>query len=307
MLELFQSIGGFLVTVFVLTSMFNVGLTQKPAKIWAHLRNWQFLVAMVIINLLVTPALMVFALELVNVAPHYATGLIVMGVASGAPFLIKLAQASESDIALGATVLMVLMVATVVIMPILLPLLLPGVEVEVWPMVQALLVQMVAPLVLGMIVAQVFETFDEMIQPWVARASNFALYGLIVAILIGYSPSLLDGELWVALILGMAVLVIAFTVGYLMGDGHNQLKDIAGLGTAQRGTAAALITATSAFDDPRVLVIITMLNTVGVVFLILAAKAMSSDNGFNWLSPEGADVPRESRRHGATAGSTQTP
>ncbi|MDO4239842.1 bile acid:sodium symporter [Micrococcus sp.] len=291
MLELFQTVGQILVTVFVLTSMANVGLTQKPSRILAHLRNWHFLLAMVLVNLVVTPALMLLALQLVDVEPHYATGLLVMGLAAGAPFLIKLTQTSESDLALGATVLMVLMVATVLLMPVMLPLLMPGVEVEVWPMVQALLVQMALPLAVGMLFAQVAQKAAGAIQPWIARVSNIALYGLIVATLIGYSPALLDAQLWLALAVGLVVLVVAFTVGYMMGDGHDHLKDVGGLGTAQRGTAAALIVATTAFDDPRVLVVIVILNTLGVVLLIAAARWMASDGGIQWLSPAGPDMP----------------
>ena len=134
------------------------------------------------------------------------------------------------------------------------------------------------------------------VQPWVAATSNIALYVLIVAIVIGYLPAMSDPGLWVAIGVGLVVLVLALFLGWTMGDGHGHLKEVGGLGTAQRGTAAALIVAQTNFDDPRILVVITLLNTFGVVLLIAAAKVMSRDNAFDFLLPQAADVPGEPSR-----------
>lgn len=154
MLDLFKLIASWLVPLFVVTSMLNVGLTQKPSRILHHLRNYRFLVRMVATNLIIVPALMVFTLQLVPVEDAYAAGLIVFSLAAGAPFLIKLTAASEHDLALGATVLMVLMAATVALMPILLPLLIEGLAVDSLGIVRTLLLQMIAPMLVGMAIAE---------------------------------------------------------------------------------------------------------------------------------------------------------
>lgn len=271
--------------------MFNVGLTQKPSRILTHLRNRQFLIAMLIVNLIVVPAVMIFALRIVPVAPHYEIGLILFGVAAGAPFLIHLTKTSHRDLALGATVLMVLMVGSVLTMPILLPFLIDGITVSAWDIISPMLVQIILPMVVGMLMLQFLESFTAIIQPWVAKLSNIALYALIVAVIVGYAQALLDPEIWVALGVGFVVLILAFFIGFMMGDGHDQLKDVGGLGTAQRGTASALIVASSTFDDPRILVIVTILNILVVVVLILAAKWLSPDNRFSLLTPVTADAP----------------
>jgi BASS family bile acid:Na+ symporter len=49
---------------------------------------------------------------------------------AGAPFLIKLTQTAEHDLALGAAVMMVLMIVTVPYVPLVLPLVLSGVSVN---------------------------------------------------------------------------------------------------------------------------------------------------------------------------------
>lgn len=306
MIEFLQSASGYLVTVFVVTSMLNVGLTQKPARILQHLRNYQFLLAMLVVNIVVVPALMIFALRIVPVTPHYEIGLILFGVAAGAPFLIHLTKTSQRDLALGATVLMVLMFSSVLTMPLLLPFLIEGIEVGARQIIAPMLIQMVLPMIIGMLLLQFLESFTAIIQPWVAKISNITLYALIVAVLVGYGGNLLDPQIWVAIAVGLVVLVLAFFIGFMMGDGHDQLKDVGGLGTAQRGTASALIVASDAFDDPLILVIITILNTVGVVVLILAAKWLSPDHRFSFLTPVAADTPERKKAAPAPASSPVT-
>ena len=292
MFAFFQTVSAILVPIFVISAMFNVGLTQRPTKIVEHLRvNWGFFLRMVVTNLIIVPALMVFALEIFEVSPAYSAGLIIFAVAAGAPFLIKLTALSEHDMALGATTLMVLMAATVALMPFLLPALIEGVQVDAWAVTKALVMQQVAPMILGMLILEFIPKVAAWIQPIVAKVSNLSMWAMIVTIFIGYAPAMLDVELWLALILGVVVLALSFLVGYMMGDGKDQLSDLGGLATAQRGTASAVIVAAQNFEDPVVLVFITILNTVCFVGLIAIAKALSKDNKVSPLTPAAADNP----------------
>jgi len=287
----FRQVASLAVLVFVTSSMLNVGLTQRPSMIREHLTNWHYLTRMVLVNLIVVPALTVFAPALVPLEPAYATGLLLFGTCAGAPFLIKLTAVSDNEIALGATVLTVLMAATVVTVPLLLPQLLKGISVNAGAIAVPLLSQLFAPMVAGMVLTQFLEGVAGVIQPWVARLSNLALYTVIVASLLGYLRAMTDPALWKAVVVGAAVLSLAFLVGYMMGDGHAHLKDVGGLSTAQRGAGAAMIVATSNFTDPRIFVTVNVLNTVGIILLITAAKSLSRRNRVAVLEPVVADHP----------------
>ncbi|HLS26039.1 MAG TPA: bile acid:sodium symporter [Beutenbergiaceae bacterium] len=295
MYDFFQTVGSIAVSVFVVTSMLNVGLTQKPSRLLAHLNNRAFLLRMVLMNFVVVPALMIAAVYLVDLERVYAAGLLLFSLSAGAPFLIKLSSLSRADIALAATVLLVLMVGTVIVLPILLPQVIEGLTVDRWQIAEGLLVQLILPLVVGMVLLQTAERFVAVIQPWVAAISNVALYVLIAAIIIGYLPAMSDVEMWKAIGVGMVVLLLSLFLGWTMGDGHGHLQEVGGLATAQRNTAAAMIVAQQNFDDPRVLVLITLLNIFGIVMLIAAAKLMSRENSFAFLIPGAADVPGEER------------
>lgn len=292
--EVSRQISGILVVVFVVSSLFNVGLTQKPSNFRAHLKNGHFLSRMVLANLILFPAVMVMAVTMVDLEPAYSAGLLIFGLSAGAPFLIALTRESKDDVSLAATVMTVLIVGTVVLMPLILPRLIEGVSVDVSAIIYGLTLQMILPMILGMLIRQYLVPLAAAIQPWVAKVSSVALYGLLATMIPGYLPQMVDPELWKAIATGLVVILVGLFIGYMMGDGHNKLKRVGALATAQRNTAAAMIVATSNFDDPRVVVVVTLVNTSGLVVLMGAAKLMSRDAEL-LLTPIGADVPE--RRH----------
>ena len=59
----------------------------------------------------------------------------------------------KHDVALGAAVMMPLMVVTVVYAPIMLPLVLSGISVDAWAVAKSLLLQLLLPIAAGMLVA----------------------------------------------------------------------------------------------------------------------------------------------------------
>lgn len=293
----FQSLVGILTPVFVVSQMANVGLTQQPQKILQHLKKRRFLLRMLIANFIVVPALMYFAVGVTGIEHPYATRLVIFSLVAGAPLLIKLTAKSRNDISAGATVQMVqmvLMVATIGVLPLALPRVLDGVSVSAWAIAQPLLLQMLLPLALGMVVAGALTTVAAAIQPWIARLSTIALYGMLISTVLGHLSALTDLALWGALALGILVLLLAFLIGHGMGDNSSSMSDIGGLGTAQRNTAAGIIAARSGFpQDPLVFVTVAMLNTLMMFVLLAVASHLRSENRPAWLEPMAADPPQK--------------
>lgn len=292
MQEFFQAAIGWLTPIFVISAMLNVGLTQKPANIFQHLRNWQYLARMALVNFVVVPALMIFFVGVFGIEEPYAIGLVIFSAAAGAPLLIKLTARSENEIAAGATVQMVLMIGTVFIMPVLLPLIIEGVSVDSWAIASGLIMQMILPLALGMVVLTVAEHFTAIIQPWIARISNIALYTMLVATILGNLNALGDLRMLAAIGTGILALLVAFFVGHNTGLGKETDSQIGALGTAQRNTAAAVIVAQSNFADPLVLLTTVLLNTIMMFILLFVATLMSKDIKMALLEPIEADPPQ---------------
>ena len=268
----------FIAPVFVICTMLHVGLTQKPSAIAVHLKNWPFLLKMLAANFIFAPLLMVGALYLVPFNPALKAGLLIFSLGAGAPFLIKLTQTAEHDLALGAAVMMLLMIVTVIYVPLVLPLVLSGVSVNALAIARALLLQMLLPIGVGMLAAQLLPGLSKTLQPLVGGVGNLAMYAMVVATLVGYFPNLLQIIGTGAFLVGLLFVAAAFGVGYLAGFGKDHLEDVGGLGTAQRNTAAGVIIAIQNFSDPNVFVMLTLANILGIVMLLILARYLSRDN-----------------------------
>lgn len=278
MFEFLRSTVQYIAPVFVIATMLNVGLTQKPAAIAVHLKNWPFVLKMLAANFIFAPLLMIIALYLAPFHPSLKAGLLIFSLGAGAPFLIKLTQTAQHEIALGAAVMMLLMIVTVGYMPLVLPLVLSGVTVDALAIARALLLQMLLPIGVGMVIAQLASALAEKVQPWVGKIGNLAMYAMVVATIVGYFPNLVQIVGTGAFLVGLAFVGAAFGLGYLAGRGKDHLEDVGALGTAQRNTAAGVIVAIQNFTDPNVFVMLTLANILGIVMLLFIARSLSRDN-----------------------------
>ncbi len=88
------------------------------------------------------------------------------------------------------------------------------------------------------------------------KLSNAALLlGLVVRLIVHTNDII--GLLQTGAILVCAVFIVfSFSVGYLLGGPGIDTQRVLGVGTAQRNFAAALLVATSNFEDPSVVSII---------------------------------------------------
>jgi BASS family bile acid:Na+ symporter len=138
--------------------------------------------------------------------------------------------------------------------------------------------QMLLPVIAGMLVVQFASGVAGALQPWVARLSTVTLYVVLAATFIGYFPRLEDIVASGAQLAALLFVLVAFGIGFLAGHGKDHLEDVGALGTAQRNTAAGLIVATQNFEDPKVLVMLTLANTAGLILLIALARFLRQDN-----------------------------
>jgi BASS family bile acid:Na+ symporter len=275
--ELFRDAVDVLVPVFVVSTMANVGLTQRLSAIIVHLKDWKFVLRMALANFVLVPLLGVLLLWVAPIDDALEAGLLVFSLCAGAPFLVKLTQAADHDIALGAATMVLLMTLTVAYVPLVMPLLLAGVAIDRWTVAWALLKQMILPAAAGMLLARFVPTAAAALQPWVGRLANVTLYLTMATTLIGFAPNALHIVGTGAIFLGLLIVGGAFAIGFFLRGREDPLHDVGGLGTAQRNTAAALIIAQS-FEDPDVLVMVIVINTLGLLMLLFIASRISREN-----------------------------
>lgn len=278
MFELMIRISQLALPVFIFATMANIGLTQDPRRIVEYWSDWPFYLKMLAANFIAAPAVMWLLLQIWPLSLDYTAALAIYSLCAGAPFLIKLTATSKHDLALGAATMMLLVLATIVVVPLVLPILMPRVSVDGLAMAWTLARQLLLPMVLGALLVSFLPGMTRRVQPWVAKIGAIALNIVLVTTIIGYFPDMWPIVSSGALVLGLLFVLAAFGIGYVAGWGNDALEDIGGLGTAQRNTAAAMLIAVSSFDNPAPFILITLVSTLGIVVLMFLAKSLKCDN-----------------------------
>lgn len=279
-LDFFSTIGDIALPIFVFFTMLNVGMTQTLKKFSYFLKEWPFYVKMLVVSFIVSPLIAWLLLQVFNIPQGLAIGIMIFSMSAGAPFLIKLTQYSEHSVALGASLMVVLIFGTSIFVPIALPILMPGVEVDAWNMFLSLAQQMILPIILGLLIHKFFPDFNETVQPYVGKIGGWALNVVVVSVLVGNLPGLIDLIGQGAIAIGLVYVALTGLAGYFSVKGAgDHWEDIGLLGSAQRNTAAAMLIASNNFSDqPEVLLIITLINQIALIILIQVAKKLSEDN-----------------------------
>ncbi|QYH19805.1 bile acid:sodium symporter [Corynebacterium aquatimens] len=284
MFELLQDLMAPASLIFVVAIMFSTGLSLKVEDLKNTVANWQYFLRLLLVNFLVVPGIMLLFVQIAKLEHPYSTGMIIHACVAGAPLIMALTQLSKNPVALGATVQLVLMAATVVIMPLLLPATLGIAGVSAGALIKPLLLEMILPLAVGMVMFNAAPGLTAKIRPVVGKVANAVMMFFLILSVVAFGPYFADLTLWKAVIVGMLALTVAFYVGYGTGlDGGGSRSQVGALGTAQRNTAAGVITA-MAFDEPLVFITFVFINSFMMFVLMGFAKRFGAGKNMPLLS-----------------------
>jgi len=260
---------------FVVSSMLAMGSGLSTRQIVEPLRNARLVLLALLANFVLMP-LAAFALaKLLWLDNPFAVGLLVLGCAAGAPFLPKLAELAKGDLAFSVGMMVLLMVVTVVYLPVVMPLLLPGVTVDPWNIGRSLVLLMLLPLAAGLALNARYEELAVRVKPLLAHISNISLILLILLITAANIDKVIEVVGTRAILAGLLYIALGFGIGWLLGGPDNGTRRVMALGTSQRNIAAGLVVASQSFsDDPKVVVMVTVVAIVGLIFLMPLARAL---------------------------------
>ena len=169
--------------VFVLSSMLAMGLGLKVAQITAPLRNLRLVAMSLLANFAVMPLGAIVLARVLRLDEPLGVGLLLLGVAAGAPFLPKLAQIAKGNLAFAVALMVLLMVITVGYLPLVLPILLPGVSVNPVKIARSLVLLMLLPLAGALAVNAKLPAAAARAKPLFDRLSSLGLV-LVVLLLV---------------------------------------------------------------------------------------------------------------------------
>lgn len=271
----------FAIIVFAVSSMMSVGLAYRVGQIVAPLREPRGVFRALVANFVLVPLLAVGLERVFPMDPPLALGLFLLAGSAGAPFLIKLASAARSDLAVSAALLVLLVPATVVFLPLYVPLAtahpslrgLSYVPSSIFAIGLPLLSTLFLPILLGLALKEIAPRWAARLVPIGGKLATVALLVVVVSTFGANAHELVRIARSRAIVAGVLLIVGAFAVGYLLS--RHEHSAVFGLGTAQRNVAGAMVIASRDFGDPDVLVMITASVLAGLFVLFPIAWLLS--------------------------------
>ncbi len=260
--------------VFVLSSMLGMGLGLRVSEIVAPLRNVRLVVLSLVANFVVMPFAALALARILRLEESMAIGLLLLGMAGGAPFLPKLAQIARGNLAFAVGLMVLLMVITVGYLPIVLPLLLPGVTVNPTQIARSLVLLMLLPLGGALAVNANRPDIAAKVKPIFDKASNLGLIVLMALQTLFNVRSVMAVFGTGGILAGILFLGVGVAAGWALGGSRRDTRSVLGLGTAQRNIAAALVVANQSFEDPNVVVMVVVVAIVGLLTLMPLSRAL---------------------------------
>jgi len=281
---------------FALTTMFGMGLGLTIPQIVGPLRNWRFVVAALGVNFVLVPLVALLLTRAIALPEDLRIGLTLVASAAGAPLVPKLVQIAKGDAAVGAALVTLLVVATVVLLPVVLSLLVPEADVHAGSIAVSLSGQMLLPLAAGLFVRARYEEEALEYRPSVGIASNVSLVLLFLVSLGQHLPGLLRLVGTGGIAAMVFLLAAAVGSGYLLAVPARVERRVMALGAAQRNLAAAFIVANGNFADrPNTLVYVATVSLVSMLLLFPLAGELSR-------RPPGTHLPRKAPARTVDAG-----
>lgn len=253
-------------TVFVLSTMFSMGVKLSVSQLRDALRQRHLLTKSLLVNLVAVPLVAYLLVRTIPVGAGYATGILLLAVSPGAPFGPKLAEISDSDVAFASGLMAVLCLLSVVTIPGSLVLLVPG-DVVVDPLAigRMVLVIQFVPLLAGVGVSFYRSSLADRVYPPVQRVSDVSFVGLIVLLLVVYSDDMASLVGTGALGISAIAVGVSLWLGYALGGPARSTREVLATTTAARNAAIALFIATTGFSNPGVLTVVLAFSFIGVV------------------------------------------
>ncbi len=267
--------------LFVILNAFGLGLRLPVGKFLGQaVAHRKIAVWALVINFVLIPIIFIgYLLTVASSIPgEIKVGFCVAALSAGMPFAPILAKLAKADAGVATTLVVVLTVATVIALPLGLPFAIDAVDAKlatsVWDIAWPLLLFLLLPLVLGSAFRVWWPDLTPDLAQWVVRVAILCLLFNVNFTLVAYWSLFVQTWGTASYIAALAGPFIGLGCGYLLVSGLRVkevgIRHAAEVTTAVRNIAPMLLMMIFPFGaDPLVTVSITILNTVGVTFVLL--------------------------------------
>ena len=259
-----------LVLIFVLSTLFSVGLLVSARQVLAALQQRRSLAVALCANFVVLPGAALALCWGLQLAPPMQAALLLVATAPGSPVLLRLNEFARGDQARAVGLLVLLTSLTVVYQPLVLPMLLPGLSVSPMPIARALVLTVLLPLVLGLLLKARWPALAGRLRPALARLGNIsAALSCFILLPLVYLDALKDVVLnGGGLLVLLLYLPLAVGAGWWLGGPDADQRRLLALCCGQGSMGAAFVIAAHNFNNPHVIAMLLLILWASLALLI---------------------------------------
>ncbi|RZL89841.1 MAG: bile acid:sodium symporter family protein [Variovorax sp.] len=259
-----------LVVIFVLTTLFSVGLLVSTRQVLAGLQQRRSLALALCANFVVLPGAAFALCWALQLAPPMEAALLLVATAPGSPALLRLNELARGDQARAVGLLVLLTSLTVVFQPLVLPMLLPGLDVNPMPVARSLVLTVLLPLLLGLLLRARWPELARRLRPTLARLGNVsAVLSCFILLPLVYWDALVDVALnGGALLVLLLYLPLAVGAGWWLGGRDADQRRLLALCCGQGSMGAAFVIAANNFNNPHVIAMLLLILWASLALLI---------------------------------------
>jgi BASS family bile acid:Na+ symporter len=268
LLEFIDKAGLVAILVLVVTSMTAIGMGYSITRIIAPLRDARLVLVTLSANFVLMPLASLGLSAALRLDEPLAEGLLLLGMASGAPLIPNLVGLAKGSLPLAVGIMILLTAGTLVYLPLILPLFLPGVIVGSLSVARPLLLFMLLPLAIGIVLKAYHEDLAVLVRPLLDAISNVSLVPIIALILLLNINNVLQIFGSHGIMAAVLLTIFGVGVGWLVGGANVNTRRVLALSTGTRNFTVALVLATQSFDDPRVEIMVIVAAVIGILSVL---------------------------------------
>src|SRR3954452_2722605 len=203
----------------------SLGMSYTVPQLIAPLRRVRLVIALVVVNALVIPAVAWVIAKASPMSSTYVPGVVLATLEMGSAGALKAAQLTKhADLALGVSVVVVLQLLNIVAVPLWAGQIVSGASLSAWDIVKSLLAIVLAPLLVGLLIKARHPDHATEWQPALVRIANLALVvALATGIAANWQTIVSMFSSWVIFTV-LVVIAVAVGAGWLVGGTNTETR-----------------------------------------------------------------------------------
>lgn len=257
------------VSVLLVTIMLQAGLRADRRRLRSILTDARLIATALLVNVILVPLCGALVVRALNLTDDIAAGIILMAIAPGLPLLVRKGGAAAGgsvDFAVILTFLLPLF--AVITVPFTARLLLPAGYAAHLPLGQfltTLVLFELLPLVAGAIIAQQAPHITETLSASLTVVLAICATSAALAVAPVFYKALASAYGSLAIIASLAVVLLAYAAGYVLGGSDPEYRNTLAIATSLRNVALAALIATTSFPGTPVPAIVICFFVVQIV------------------------------------------